>query len=121
MPPLQPSLDPQPLPQPPQFCGSVFVSTHIAPHIIEPPTHDSPHCPAEQTWPVSHTCPHVPQFPGSSRVSTHVPPHAAVPDPHDVCPLPLTEPHAATIAAKTKSTARISKHSIPIAAAAAQR
>ncbi len=66
----------------PQFCGSIFVFVQESPHRVVPPTHASPHCPAEHTSPAGHALPHPPQFFSSKLASTHAPPHFVVPPTH---------------------------------------
>jgi hypothetical protein len=87
------------VPHAPQFDGSTFVSTHVAPHFVVPPTHSSAHSPFAQTCPAEHFVPHVPQLFGSDFVSAQLVPHCVVPAPHSMlqCPFEHTSPapHAA--------------------------
>src|SRR5690349_19474931 len=69
----------QPLPQPPQCAGSVWVSTHRLPHSVRPGAHIVEQEPFEQASPGGHVTPQPPQFSGSVPVSTHSLPHFTEP------------------------------------------
>jgi len=72
------------LPQPPQFCGSLIVSTHVAPQVVAPAA--QPHAPATQIWRVPQVRPHAPQFAGSLTISVHTPPQARCAPGHTQAP-----------------------------------
>jgi len=107
-------------PQPPQFNGSVCVSTHAEPHAVSPvpqPVAVETHAPAEQISPVPHACPHVPQFAGSDCVSTH---DAGV--PHEVNPVsqvhaPAAQncrsPHVVPQSPQLRGSLVTSTHAVP--------
>lgn len=74
----------QTLPQPPQFNGSVMVSTHRVPQIVAAEAGHE-HIPCWHVWPPPHCRPHPPQFMLSELTSTHVVPHMR--DVSSICPL----------------------------------
>jgi len=100
------------VPQPPQFEGSLFVSTQTSFefaswHLVVPPTQSVTHAPAWHTLPDAHAVPQSPQFFGSFFVSTqtsslptlhcfrfaahvvaHAPREHTLPAPHAVPQLP---------------------------------
>jgi len=61
------------VPQPPQFCGSVPVSTQTPPQSVPPFGHS--HVPLPQSWPPVQTTPHEPQLLESPFGFTQAPPH----------------------------------------------
>jgi hypothetical protein len=64
----------QTLLQPPQFWGSLVVSTQLDPQAVVPAAHA--HMLAAQTCRLAHARPQAPQFAGSFVTSVHAPPHA---------------------------------------------
>ena len=82
LPSTQSSSRAQTFPQPPQFVGSLRVSTHDTPvsvvHTVRPPPHAPVlHEPLSQTMPAPQTVPHLPQLRGSA-FDTHASPHFIV-------------------------------------------
>jgi hypothetical protein len=67
----------QATPHPPQFAGSVLVSTHARPHCRAPAGQLVVQLSAAHTWSPGQTLPQVPQLSGSLDVSTQDRPHAA--------------------------------------------
>src|SRR5262249_26985572 len=47
--------------------------TQLASQSVEPPRHETPHCPCEHTSSPAHATPHAPQFSGSFSVFPHPP------------------------------------------------
>jgi len=68
-------------PQPPQWFGSVAVSTHWSPQLVCPGA-GQPQPPLRQVWLAPHRFPQPPQLAESVRRSVHVAPQAASPPPH---------------------------------------
>jgi hypothetical protein len=62
---------PHTAPQLPQLLGSVVVSTHAVPQVVEVVAH--PHTPPLQDCPLPQAMPHPPQFAGSVRKSVQPP------------------------------------------------
>jgi hypothetical protein len=61
----------QALPQLPQFCTLLLVSTQLPPHCLVPVWQVLAQLPAEHTVPVAHTLPQTPQLAESVCRSTH--------------------------------------------------
>jgi hypothetical protein len=53
----------------------------LAPHAIVSGGHERRHCPAPQTSPLAHACPHEPQLAGSNEIDVQLSPHRSVPGP----------------------------------------
>ena len=70
----------QPLPQVPQFCGSVLRFTQLFPHCVKPVLHCQPHTPlvqvTEELDGPEQTRPQAPQFCGSLLRFLHTPPQS---------------------------------------------
>jgi hypothetical protein len=77
----------QALLQPPQCCGSTFVSTHAPPHATVPAPQTKEQTPCAQSWFVGQTAPQAPQFSASLDVFTQRLPQSVVPPAH---PTPQT-------------------------------
>ena len=73
--------------QPPQFAGSLSVSTHLLPQSFEPPRQSTPHLPAEHTCPVGQGIPQPPQLAGSFDVSTQLEPQTIAEAPTQPAPV----------------------------------
>ena len=70
------------LPQPPQFFGSLSMSTHDPLQLILVPEHVAPHADDSHTSPEAHALLQSPQWAGSFVRSTHALPHIVRPGPH---------------------------------------
>jgi hypothetical protein len=70
------------MPQPPQFAGSIDVSTQAPPQSVVPPPQFVAQAEFEQTWPLGQMMPHMPQLLESIVVSTQAVPHFVVPPAH---------------------------------------
>jgi hypothetical protein len=68
------------VPQAPQFCGSVLLSTHTPPHSVR--FAGQTHAPDTQVCAPEQTLPHVPQLALFTAVSTQVVPHSVSPPLH---------------------------------------
>lgn len=70
--------------------GSKLTFVHCPAHSVEPPEHDSPHWPFEQTSPGAQACPQPPQWAGSNASCVHrssqsvAPGHVGAPPPAPV-------------------------------------
>ena len=71
---------PQIVPQPPQFAGSVWLSTQALPHSVVPAVQVVVQTPAEHPWPPRQAVPQAPQLAESVCVLTHSPAHNVVPE-----------------------------------------
>jgi len=69
---------PQAWSQPPQWLGSLAVSTHAAPQLVCPGA-TQPQVPARQVWPAPQACPQAPQFAPSVRTSVQLSPQISCP------------------------------------------
>jgi hypothetical protein len=88
---------PQVVPHAPQFMGSVLVSTHTPPHVVDPA--EQTQTPLVHASPLAHVRPHAPQLFRSDETSAHPVAHATSPagqmhaPPAHVAPGPQLCPH----------------------------
>lgn len=75
----------QTIPQPPQWRGSLAISTHIVPQ--RTPLRQ-PHTPPVQVMPPLHVTPHAPQLSALTLRSTQAPPQGTAPAPQIDVQLP---------------------------------
>jgi hypothetical protein len=79
----------QAVPQPPQWVGSVCVSTQRPEQSVSLPL--QPHVPVLQVSPTAQVFPQPPQFSGSVFVSTHCAPQLVVPARQLAAQMPLEQ------------------------------